>query len=103
MLPLPVYARLVQRPKVEGYIRPGTQRERLSAMSRSNRIVVGMLLLIIGAAIFSIVQDMARQAQFAPVCLSHGWHVTDTGPLQQPKCLDTRTGLMYVPPEMFNR
>ena len=65
-----------------------------------NRVILFLLLLIIGGSIYSITQDVARQAQFGPVCSQHGWRVTDTGPMAQPKCLDIKTGLMYVPPEM---
>ena len=100
MRKLPIRAGLVQEPQVARETRPEPYGGGFRTMT-SNRVVVTMLLLVIGATIYSIVQDMARQSQFSPVCASHGWRVTDTGPLQQPKCLDLKTGLMYVPPELW--
>ncbi len=77
--------------------------DRAKARIKPEAITIALLLLIVGAAVYSITQDMTRQAQFGPVCEARGQVVTDTGPGAQPKCLDVKTGLMYVPPELRNR
>ena len=69
------------------------------ALARAT-LILAMVIVSIAVWYVEAFRNSQMQARYESVCVKHGWIVIDTAPFAVPKCLDEKTGLMYLPPEL---